>query len=144
LRKGALTQISHDHTEVQDLLDRGILEAGEARNWPRRNVVTRALGVAGQPALEIADGAIAAGDRFLLCSDGLTNHVEDREIAATLGEGDPQKACDRLVALTLERGASDNITIVIVDCAYDTRTVRADPSWRAGPKSPAIPDRGIS
>ena len=85
LRAGALTQISRDHSEVQDLIDRGVLEPHEARNWPRRNVITRALGVADQAALEIGDGPIMAGDRFLLCSDGLTNHVADGEIAALAG-----------------------------------------------------------
>jgi protein phosphatase len=141
LRNGALSQISHDHSEVQDLLDRGILEPGEAKRWPRRNVVTRALGVADEAALDISDGSVQAGDRFLLCSDGLTDHLEDGEIATLLRSNDPQKACDLLVELTLQRGAADNVSVVIVGCDYDTRTVRADP---AKPTSfNAIPDRGI-
>jgi serine/threonine protein phosphatase PrpC len=143
LRAGALTQISHDHSEVQDLLDRGILEPGEAKKWPRRNVVTRALGVADQAALEISDGSILAGDRFLLCSDGLTDHIEDLEIAALLGSADLQEACDRLVALTLQRGAADKVSLVGVACERDTRTIRADASWWAKTTSSAVPDRGI-
>jgi len=140
LREGALTRISHDHSEVQDLVDRGVLEPDEARKWPRRNVVTRALGVAEQPALDIRDGAVRGGDRFLLCSDGLTDHVEDGEIAKLLAEGDPQSACDRLVALTLERGAADNVSIVVVACDFDTRTVRSERPWRGEAE---VPDRGI-
>jgi protein phosphatase len=143
LRDSALTQISRDHSEVQDLVDRGILEPGEAKRWPRRNVITRALGVADQAALEIGDGPIMAGDRFLLCSDGLTNHVDDGEIAALLGAGDPQKACARLISLTLQRGASDNVSVIVIACEYETRTIRADPSWGSETMASIVPDRGI-
>lgn len=143
LRAGALTQISRDHSEVQDLVDRGILEPHEAKSWPRRNIITKALGVTDEAALDIRDGPLQVGDRFLLCSDGLTNHVEDNEIAALLGADDPQKACARLVTLTLQRGAADNVSVVIVACEYDTRTIRADASLRADASASAVPDRGI-
>jgi serine/threonine protein phosphatase PrpC len=143
LRDGALTQVSRDHSEVQDLVDRGILEPREAKRWPRRNVVTRALGVSDQAALEIGDGPIMSGDRFLLCSDGLTNHVDDGEIAALLGADEPQKVCARLLALTLQRGASDNVSIIIIACEYDASTVRMDRAeWQAMQES-VVPDRGI-
>jgi serine/threonine protein phosphatase PrpC len=115
-RNGALAQVSRDHSEVQELVDRGLLDEEEARSWPRRNVVTRALGAAEQAELELVDGPIYAGDRFLLCSDGLTTHVRDKEIAGLIAEGEPQKACDDLLLLTLERGASDNVSIIVVDC----------------------------
>ena len=126
LRNGAMTQISRDHSEVQDLVDRGILDTAEAKTWPRRNIITRALGVADRADLEIIDGRAHRGDRFLLCSDGLTNHLTDAEIAALLANGTAQKACDDLIALTLRRGASDNVSIVVVDCEADARTVRSD------------------
>ncbi len=131
LRGGVLEQISRDHSEVQDLVDRGVLDKEEAKAWPRRNVVTRALGAADQAELEIVDGPAFAGDRFLLCSDGLTAHVEDSEIAALLAADDPQKACDDLLALTLQRGASDNVSLIVVVCdPDDQRTVRSDGAWR--------------
>ncbi len=142
LRGGVLTQISRDHSEVQDLVDRGILDEREAKLWPRRNVITRALGAADQAALEIGEGPIMDRDRFLLCSDGLTNHVDDSEIAALLGSADPQKVCARLLALTLQRGASDNVSIIVVACE-DDRTIAADPNWRAQATAPIAPDRGI-
>ena len=142
LRGGVLTQISRDHSEVQDLIDRGVLEPNEAKSWPRRNVITRALGTADQAALEIGDGPLMDGDRFLLCSDGLTNHVDDSEIAALLGAAEPQKVCARLITLTLQRGASDNVSVVVVACE-DDRTIRADPSWRAHTNASSAPDRGI-
>jgi serine/threonine protein phosphatase PrpC len=132
MRAGALTQLSRDHSEVQDLVDRGILEPHEAKAWPRRNIITKALGVADQAALDIRDGPLLNGDRFLLCSDGLTNHVEDGEIEALLGAEDPRKACARLITLTLQRGASDNVSIIIVDCEYGSDSATTP-----------IPDRGI-
>jgi serine/threonine protein phosphatase PrpC len=92
-------------------------------------VVTRALGVADQAELEIVDGPAFAGDRFLLCSDGLVAHVDDAEIAALLAADDPQKACDDLLALTLQRGASDNVSLIVVACDADNRTIRSDGSW---------------
>ena len=117
LRRGAaLTQLSRDHSEVQELIDRGLLSKEQARTWPGRNIITRALGAADQAELEIVDGPAGAGDRFLLCSDGLVVHVADDEIAAQLAAPDPQEACDNLLKLTLERGATDNVSIIVVDC----------------------------
>jgi serine/threonine protein phosphatase PrpC len=115
-RGGVLTQVSRDHSEVQELIDRGLLNKEEASGWPRRNVVTRALGVSDKAELEIVDGPAYLGDRFLLCSDGLVTHVADEEIATLLVARDPQKACDDLLNLTLDRGASDNVSIIVVDC----------------------------
>lgn len=117
LRAGALSQVSRDHSEVQELVDRGLLRPDEARSWPRRNIVTRALGAGDRAELEIVDGPAYTGDRFMLCSDGLTVHAADGEIAARLNVADPQAAVDGLLDLTLERGASDNVSIIVVDCA---------------------------
>ena len=133
LREGELEQISRDHSEVQDLLDSGVLDEDEAKAWPRRTVVTRALGVADQPQLDIVDGPALAGDRFLLCSDGLTGHVDNLEIAALLAVPDPQKACDDLLALTLQRGASDNVSLIVVSCVAADQTVRFERSARSVP-----------
>ena len=119
LRNGKLSQVSRDHSEVQELIDRGLLRKEEAKTWPRRNIVTRALGATDDAELEIVDGPAYARDRFLLCSDGLTVHVADNEIATLLGAVHPQGAVDGLLQLTLERGASDNVSIIVVDCAED-------------------------
>src|SRR5215471_12598238 len=108
IRGHIIEQISVDHTEVQELISEGRLTAAEARAWPRRNVITRAIGVSDDPELEIAGGALEGGDTFVICSDGLTAHIEDGEILALAGENPPQKACDLLVDLTLDRGAVDN------------------------------------
>ena len=114
LRDGRFSQLSRDHTEVQDLLDKGLLSPAEAANWPRRNVITRAIGAMDDPMLDIAHGRIQPGDRFLICSDGLTAHVSDEEIRDTLGTRSAQEACKSLIDLTLERGATDNVTVVII------------------------------
>jgi serine/threonine protein phosphatase PrpC len=117
VRRRRIEQISVDHTEAQQLVAAGRLTAEEARTWPRRNIITQAIGVGGYPALDIRGGDLERGDIFVICSDGLTAHVGDEEIRALADENPPQRACDRLIALTLERGATDNVTVVAI--AYD-------------------------
>ncbi len=116
VRSGSITQVSHDHTEVQEMIDGGLLDAAEAKHWPRRNVVTRAVGVFDEPKLNSVQGKIEADDIFVLCSDGLTGHVEDQEILTMTSGRPPQAACEALVQLTLERGAKDNVTVIVVAC----------------------------
>jgi protein phosphatase len=115
-RAGVLRQLTRDHSETQDLVDRGVLDPEEAKLWPRRGVLTRALGAMEAPELDLVSDRWAPGDKFLLCSDGLTGHCDDADLAAALGEGDPQSVCDRLIALTLERGAGDNVTLIVLHC----------------------------
>ena len=114
LRAGALSQLSRDHTEVQQLLDEGVLSREEAAHWPRRNVITRAIGALEDPPLDIAHGQILPDDKFLICSDGLTAHVTDDEIRDKLQEGSAQETCQSLIDLTLSRGGTDNVTVVVV------------------------------
>jgi serine/threonine protein phosphatase PrpC len=130
LRHHRIEQISVDHSEVQELISAGRLTAEEAHTWPRRNVITRAIGVSDDPELEIKGGALEPGDTFVICSDGLTAHVEDEEILALAGENPPQKACDLLVDLTLDRGAVDNVTVV---------AVRLDPAAPPSYPDPTLP-----
>ena len=118
VRAGAIAQLSRDHTEIQSLVERGVITPQEAQTWPRRNVITRAIGVQAEPEIDIDHGLLEAGDLFILCSDGLTHHVADGEIlAAATGEQaerGAQAVCDALLQLTLERGAADNVTVVAV------------------------------
>jgi protein phosphatase len=114
VRNGEITQVSRDHTEVQELIEKGLLTREEARTWPRRNVITRAIGVNDDPELDLEHGLLQPGDTFVICSDGLTGHVEDHEILDRVSKLDPQGACDALIGLTLERGATDNVTVVVV------------------------------
>jgi serine/threonine protein phosphatase PrpC len=114
IRQSRIEQISVDHTEVQELLNDGKLTAEEARSWPRRNVITRAIGTVDDLELELTNGTVDHGDIFVICSDGLTTHVEDHEILALAKNYPPQRACDFLVKMTLDRGATDNVTIIVV------------------------------
>lgn len=114
VRGGRITQVSRDHTEVQEMVDRGMLTPEEAKRSPRRHVITHAIGVHETPELDLENGEIADGDAFLLCSDGLTEHVTDAEMLQAVEAGGAQDACDALLALTLQRGARDNVTIVVV------------------------------
>ena len=116
LRDGELHQMTTDHTEAQELLRAGTITADQAANWPRKNVITRAIGVNDAPETEEKYGTLQEGDIFLLCSDGLTGHVSDAEIARLLGGPSAQQTCDQLIELTLSRGARDNVTVVVVRC----------------------------
>lgn len=115
IRDNRIEPVSHDHTEVQELLDRGVITASEAATWPRRNVITRAVGADAELELEQVGGKVEPGDRFILCSDGLTGHVSDEEIlakSATIRAKDTNVA---LLGLALERGGKDNISVVTIN-----------------------------
>lgn len=114
VRGGQIRMLSSDHNEARELMDKGILTPEEARRWPRRNVITRAVGVHEDPNIEVVRGELAENDQFILCSDGLTNHVSDADILAHLHGRSAQGACDALVETTLQRGATDNVTVVAV------------------------------
>lgn len=113
IRAGQIFQLSRDHTEVQELVANGIITPEEAKSWRGSNVITRAIGVYDEPELEIRSGPLHAGNSFVICSDGLTNHVADLEIRDCVVGNMSQTACDRLVALALERGGSDNVTVIV-------------------------------
>lgn len=131
VRDGRIHQVSRDHTEVQDMVDRGLMTPEEARSSPRKHVITRAIGVHDMPELDLENGEIASGDTFLLCSDGLTEHVRDEEILRAVMAGGAQAACDALLALTLERGARDNVTVVVMRYhGADPRRTRWMPNMR--------------
>lgn len=112
-----LVQLTHDHRFVQELVDRGVLDAKAARTHPKRNVVTRALGVDDALALDECGGAIAGGDIFVLATDGITGVLDDSEIAALCQEVEPQSAVDAMVGRCLERTASDNLSVIVVHAA---------------------------
>jgi protein phosphatase len=121
IRDGSIAMLSRDHTEVQDLVESGALTESERQSWPRSNVITRAIGVSAHPELEIVQGTLAQGDLFVICSDGLTNHVSDAEILAGVHSASSQAACDALVALALDRGGTDNVTVMAIRYAAAAR-----------------------
>lgn len=117
LRKGILTRLTTDHSEVARLVSTGEMTEEEARNSPARNVITRAIGIQLQPQPETATGMAEPHDVLLLCSDGLTEHSSDDDLRQILLSTEPaQSLADRLIATTLERGARDNVTAIVVRC----------------------------
>ncbi|MGV8881348.1 MAG: PP2C family protein-serine/threonine phosphatase [Rhodoglobus sp.] len=116
-REGELSQITADHTFVQRLVDSGRITQEEAAVHPRRSVLMRVLGdVDASPEIDTAVLATRAGDRWLICSDGLSSYVSDEKIISALATiPDSKDAGDRLVRDALDQGAPDNVTVVIVD-----------------------------
>jgi PPM family protein phosphatase len=118
LRDGQLSQLSSDHSLVADLIKIGAVSEADARTHPDRHVLTQAVGVAPDVEPYVATTDLDRGDRLLLCSDGLTNEVDDDEIARALAAAsDPREAADHLVQLAKDNGGHDNITTVVVDIA---------------------------
>jgi PPM family protein phosphatase len=117
MHTGVLGQITRDDTYVQTLVDQGLISPAEARNHPRRSVVMQAVqGLEYEPACSFLPAV--AGDRYLLCSDGLSDVVDDEAIADALAsEPDVTRCAQLLVRLALEAGAPDNITVVVADVA---------------------------
>jgi PPM family protein phosphatase len=114
LRNNALTQITHDDTYVQYLVDSGKLTPDEAKDHPRKSVILRALlGTDVEPDVSIREAR--AGDRYLLCSDGLSDVVSAETILDTMRIEDTQECADRLVELALRGGGPDNVTVIVAD-----------------------------
>ncbi len=114
IRNGRLQQISRDHSEVMELVDKGILTLDEAMKSPRRNVITRAVGAHPDIKVDAVYGRIEPEDCFVLCSDGLTAHCSDDDILRAAQGRSAKDAARMLVDLALERGATDNVTVVVV------------------------------
>jgi protein phosphatase len=140
-RSNELKQVSADHSYVQELLSEGLITAAEARIHPRRNIVTRALGIEGDVNADSWTLPMVVGDRYVLCSDGLVDEVDDEEIAAILRtSSNPQVAADHLVRVANDHGGRDNTTVVVVDIMADaavTSTTPTEPS-SASPGDEAV------
>jgi protein phosphatase len=146
LRDGVLTQITHDHTLVQALVDEGRISDEEASTHPQRSLITRALdgrdGI--EPDLSVRE--VRPGDRYLLCTDGLTGPVGRVEtLQEALEIPEPQESCDRLVQLALRGGGPDNVTVIVAD-VVDANGLRSTPAVVAGAAadSPQPPPAGIA
>ena len=124
LRAGALSQITKDHSLLQEQIDAGLITPEQAAGSSIKNLVTRALGVEDAVMLEINEHEVESGDCYLMCSDGLSDMVDDAEIASILGGPVPmdQKA-DILIAVANEHGGRDNISVLLAqaDAATEKR-----------------------
>ncbi|MCB9528260.1 MAG: Stp1/IreP family PP2C-type Ser/Thr phosphatase [bacterium] len=116
LRDGALVQLTEDHSLLNEYLKLGVIKPDMAQRFPYKNIIVRALGLS--PGVEV-DADVdrpQVGDRYLLCSDGLTDMAEEEEVRGVLARGgDPETAAAALIELALEGGGLDNITAVVVD-----------------------------
>lgn len=119
-RGGALTRLSIDHSYVQELVNEGILTLEEARVHPRRNIVTRAMGIERSVMVDVFTHLVRTGDRIVLCSDGLVDEVPDTDIATVLSQhSDAQETAEALVLVANANGGRDNTTVVVVDILDD-------------------------
>src|SRR3954464_12154517 len=119
VRDGVLSQITHDDTFVQTLIDDGRITPEEANSHPQRSLLLRALnGQDVEPDLSMRE--VRDGDRYLLCSDGLSGVVSEETLAEALKDPDPEATADRLIELALRSGGPDNITVIVADVVEDT------------------------
>lgn len=116
LRDDALQRLTSDHSYVNEQVKLGLLTDDEAQRHPMRNIVTRALGNRTDLEVELRHHDVHPGDVYLLCSDGLNSMLHDEEIAGMLRDnaGNPEQACQALVAAANERGGEDNITVIVL------------------------------
>lgn len=115
LRHGILEQLTRDHSVVQQMMDDGVLTAAQAERSPMRHYLARSLGSQAVVQIDSASMPVQAGDRLLLCSDGLSNMLPAADIAAILSSaGDSDAACERLLGEALARGATDNVSVVVL------------------------------
>jgi protein phosphatase len=123
LRSEELRQLSVDHSYVQELVTEGLLTIDEARTHPRRNIVTRALGIDAQVSVDTWTIPMFHGDRFMLCSDGLVDEVPLDEITEMMREhASPQQVAERLVTAAKWHGGRDNITVIVIDVNINAAT----------------------
>ena len=114
-RKGELTQITEDHSWVNEQVRAGVLSENDARHHPWRHVVTRALSGGDDPGVEIQEIELQAGDRILLCSDGLSGVVPPERLAGIIGNGEAlDEMCRELVEAANQAGGPDNITVAVL------------------------------
>ncbi len=121
LREQRLTQLTRDHSLVWPLFENGIISKDHMSRHPQKNLITRSIGTHSEVEADLQSGEVAAGDVFLLCSDGLTDVLSDQEIRQILlaGGGDIRYSCEALVAETNARGGPDNVTVILIRFAPD-------------------------
>lgn len=126
LRDGELSQITRDDTFVQSMVDEGRLSADEAHSHPQRSLILKALtGQEVEPTTAVRE--VRKGDRYLLCSDGLSDPVSESTIRETLGTGTPEEAVDKLISLALRSGGPDNVSVVVAEVVEERASTPARP-----------------
>jgi protein phosphatase len=144
-RGGSLTQLSRDHSQVMDMVDKGLLKLEEAEKHPLAHVITRALGVDATTEVEYQTGEMQRGDGFMLCSDGVSKEFSQHELAALVNGGHMEDASLAIMHSALVKECNDNITCIIVkpdfscyrsslNCHIEDATVPVKPRECDGPQ----------
>ncbi|MDH5327521.1 MAG: protein phosphatase 2C domain-containing protein [Gammaproteobacteria bacterium] len=113
-RNGHVSRLTRDHSQVEELVERGVILPEDAESHPAANIITRAVGASDQLFVDVDVDEAQPGDKFLLCSDGLYKHIADDELVELLQNNDLEDICKSLIETTLARGATDNVTVVVV------------------------------
>jgi protein phosphatase len=140
-RKGGLEPLTTDHSVVAEMQRRGLISAEEAATHPRRNEILRSVGILPEVVIDVATVGVAPGDRFVLCSDGLSAVLSDAEIAAVVQAGTPSSAVDALIQMANERGGPDNITVQVLSVPIDAS--ESDPEETASIELSSVGIRSI-
>ena len=149
LRDGQILQITHDHSWVEEQVRAGLMRRDEAEMSPFRNVITRSIGAAPNVAPDFYEERAVVGDVWVLCSDGLTGHVQENEILFIVGQQPPSEAARQLIELANARGGRDNITVFIIAVrellpvdpqSEATQTTISNPGTQASAVSPSQPE----
>ncbi len=141
-RGGVMHQLSRDHTWAQEMIRGQKMRSKVANNHPMANLLTRALGLEETVLIDTRTFSLKAGDIYLLCTDGLTGHVTDDELATLLGSTDDMKnLSERLVSMANERGGLDNITVVLVRVEDPREDAVANPMTVGEPRIPTLVER---
>jgi protein phosphatase len=119
-RRAQAVQLTVDHSLVEEQLRAGFITEKEVKNHRLKNIITRSVGFQHDVEADLVIRDLQPGDRFLLCSDGLTNLVEDKEILKIISRHPAQIACDKLIGLANRRGGDDNVTTVVVEVEAET------------------------
>ncbi len=114
IKNGSISQITKDHSAVQELVDSGHLTERQAKKHPNKNIITRAIGIEEQMVFDFYEINVSPGDIIILCSDGLSNYLEENEIQFEAFGGDFETLPERLIDLANNRGGSDNITVAAI------------------------------
>jgi len=129
-----IVQLTRDHSEVAELARMGVLTADEARRHPRRNIITRSLGSQFAVNADFRTETVSPGDVFILCTDGLWEPVDEKEMIAIVRENEAEEACTQLIQLALHRETTDNLSVQIVK-VLELEERATEPSFRATARS---------
>lgn len=116
VRDGSMQQVTEDHSYIEELVRKGSLTREEAEKHPRKNVITRAVGCTPELEVDILSLEMKKNDIFLLCTDGLTNMLDEDEIYDTAKGNKPEVACEQLIEAAKKHGGEDNITVIVIKC----------------------------